>query len=71
MATDQTGEPRYWIVKLVIGPAATSRAHHLPLATAWDFVRDRVRTFARRKHGDWNHFPDAMIQLLAWELDRG
>lgn len=59
------------VVKLVIGPAPTARAYHLPLAAAWDFVRDRVRVFADRKHGDWNHFPDTMIQLLAWELDRG
>jgi hypothetical protein len=61
----------FHVVKLVIGPASTPLAHFLALSDAWDFVCDRFRQFELRKRGDWDHFPDALVQFLAWRISDG
>jgi hypothetical protein len=54
------------LLKLVIGPTGVDCAHHVSLDEAHQFVRARFRDYPR-KRSDWHHFPDPIVQLIAWE----
>jgi hypothetical protein len=72
MSEQQSLLVNHWrVTKLVIGTAAYRTAHFISLSDAWRFVRDRFREFHDRKRGDWDHFPDALVQFLAWRISEG